>query len=273
MRELAQALVARKPDVIWLASSLSATPLVYVTRHDADGNPIPLAKQIPVVGAAVSEVVKRDLAESLARPGKNFTGISNFAWELGAKRFELLYDIMPKLSRVGVLMVPENANCEEELKLIQKVAAPKRVAVVRAKMEKEDEAEAAFAELAKSRAEAVLIAHHPLFQNHSAKILELATHHRIPAVGHRSSFSEAPKNGALIAYSTVLSEQMRRSAVLVDKILKGTKPAVIPVEQPTKTELVINVDAAKKLGLVIPQNVMIRADKICSDAGCSSTRS
>jgi len=252
MIDIARSLVARRPNVIWLSSSLSATPLVHVTRNDANGKPIPLVNQIPVVGAAVSEVVERGLAESLARPGLNFSGMSNFAWELGGQRFQLLNEIMPKLTRVGVLMHPKNPNCLRDLKEIEEAAALKRVTVIPAMMEREDEAGPAFAELAKNRAEAVLITHLPLFQNYRKSILKLAAEQRIPAVGHRPFFAE---EGALLAYSTDLKEQMRRSAHIVDKILKGTRPGVIPIEQPTIFELIINRRTAQTFGLTIPYSM------------------
>jgi putative ABC transport system substrate-binding protein len=247
MHGIARTLVERKPDVIWLASSSSATAMLDVTRT------------LPIVGSAVSEVVERGFAKSLARPGGNFTGISNFAWELGAKRFQLLHEMVPKLTRVGVLMHPKNPNTIRELKTVEEAAAAARVSVIRAMMDREDQLDAAFDELAKHRAEAVLITHLPLYQNHRKAILKRATEQRLPAVGHRTFFAE---DGALLAYSTILDEQMRRSAHLVDKILKGTNPADIPIEQPTKFELVINRRTARSLGLNIPQRMLIQADRI-----------
>jgi putative ABC transport system substrate-binding protein len=247
MAAVARGLLERKPDVIWLASSLSATAMLDLTRT------------IPVVGGAVSEVVERGFAKSMARPGGNFTGVSNFAWELGAKRFQLLHEMIPRLTRVAVLMHPRNSNCLRELKIIEQAAARTRVAIVRADMEREDQIDSAFHTLAKNRAEAVLIAHLPLFQNFRKPILKRAADLRIPAVGHRTFFAE---DGALLAYSTALDEQMRRSAHLVDKILKGTPAGDIPIEQPTKFELVINRSTAQALGLTIPETLLVQADRI-----------
>jgi putative ABC transport system substrate-binding protein len=247
MASVARGLLERKPDVIWLASSLSAMAMLELTRT------------VPVVGSAVSEVVERGFAKSMARPGGNFTGVSNFAWELGAKRFQLLHEMLPKLTRAGVLMHPKNQNCLRELKVIEQAATRARVTIVRAEMEREDQIDAAFHSLAKNRAEAVLIAHLPLFQNHRKPILKRAAELRIAAVGHRTFFAE---DGALLAYSTALDEQMRRSAHLVDKILKGTPPGDIPIEQPTKFELVINRTTAKALGLSIPETLLVQADRI-----------
>jgi len=247
MSAMAKALVERKPDVIWLASSSSANAMLDVTRT------------VPIVGSAVSEVVERGFAKSIARPGGNFTGISNFAWELGAKRFQLLHEMLPKLTRVAVLMHPKNDNTLRELKVIEAAAARAHVTVVRAAMEREDQLDGAFDDIARNRAEAVLIAHLPLYQNMRKAILKRAADQRIPIVGHRTFFAE---DGALMAYSTVLDEQMRRSAHLVDKILKGANPGDIPVEQPTKFELVINRRTAKALGLTVPQRLLIQADRI-----------
>jgi putative ABC transport system substrate-binding protein len=129
----AEKLVALKPDVIWLASSISAQILVLKVKH-----------AIPVVGSAVSEVVERGLAKSLQRPGGIFTGVSNFSWELGVKRFEILRKMMPKLARVGVLIHPANKNCAREFKLIQEAAAPVRVQVIAANMARESDMDAAF---------------------------------------------------------------------------------------------------------------------------------
>jgi putative ABC transport system substrate-binding protein len=247
MTAVARSLLERKPDVIWLASSFSAMAMLDLTRT------------VPVVGGAVSEVVERGFAKSMARPGGNFTGVSNFAWELGAKRFQLLHEMLPRLTRVGVLMHPKNSNCLRELKVIEQAAARTRVTILRAHMEREDQMDAAFHALAKNRAEAVLITHLPLFQNFRKPILKHAADLRIPAVGHRTFFAE---DGALLAYSTVLDEQMRRSAHLVDKILKGTPAGDIPIEQPTKFELVINRTTAKTLGITIPETLLVQADRI-----------
>jgi putative ABC transport system substrate-binding protein len=247
MVALAQGLAERKPDVIWLLSSLSANAVLKVTR------------EIPVVGAAVSEVVERGYAKSLARPGGNFTGVANFAWELGAKRLEYLHLMVPAVSRVGVLMVPRNSNCENELREIRTAARRMGLTVVPAPMEREEEAADAFAGMTRSRVQAVLIAHHPLFQNHRARLLKLAADHRLPAVGHRSYFADL---GALLAYSTDLDAQMRQSARLVDKILRGAKAGDIPVESPMTTELVVNLKTARSLGLTIPQDVLHLANRI-----------
>ena len=262
-RAHAASLVSRKPDVIWLLSTVNAQAVQEET------------KTIPIVGAAVSDVVRNKLANSLARPGRNFTGVTNIGWELGAKRLELLNELMPNLTRVGVLVVrdvpkddggePAANNSKQELALIEQTAKARRIAVFPVEMkdpkDKEEAvvaAEAAIAELAKHQVQAVLIPHLPMFQRYRAAILQAAEKRRVPAVGHRGYFAD---EGALFAYSSVLDEQLRRSAVIVDKILKGTNPAEIPVEQPTRYELVVNLKTAKSLGITVPPEFLVQVTR------------
>jgi putative ABC transport system substrate-binding protein len=262
-RAHAAALVRHKPDVIWLLSTVNAQAVQDETRT------------IPIVGAAVSDVVKNKLAKSLARPGSNFTGVTNIGWELGAKRLELLNELIPNLTRVGVLIVgdsPKNDgmepgpnNSKQELTLIEQAAKPRRIAVFAAEMndpKDKDEAvtaaEAAMNELAKQQVQALLIPHLPMFQRYRDAILRAAEKRRIPAIGHRAFFAD---EGALFAYSSVLDEQLRRSAVIVDKILRGTSPADIPIEQPTRYELVLNLKTAKSLGLTVPPGFLVQVTR------------
>ena len=260
----AAALLRRKPDVIWLLSTNNARAV-----HDE-------TKTVPIVGAAVSDVLRNKLASSLARPGGNFTGVTNIGWELGGKRLQLLHELMPNLSRVGVLVLGDNDkhdpgthaepnNTKQELALVQETAKPRRIAVFPAEMNNprdKDEAitnaESAFSELAKHQVQAVLITHVPTFQRYRDAILKAAEKRRIPAVGHRTFFAE---DGALFAYSSVLDDQLRRSAVIVDKILKGTSPGEIPIEQPTRYELVLNLKTAKSLGLTVPLEFFVQVNR------------
>jgi putative tryptophan/tyrosine transport system substrate-binding protein len=249
MQAIARELLERRPDVIWLPSSASATAMLSVTDT------------VPVVGAAVSEVVERGFAISLAKPGKNFTGINTFTWQLGGRRLQLLCEIMPHLRRVGLLMHPSNVREHVE---VAKAAEALRVKVIPAAIRKDTpddhtDVNNAFAQLAAEGAEAVLLAHYPLLQSSRAIILELARKARLPAVGHRTYFAQ---DGALFAYSTVLEEQMKRSAFMVDKILKGTRAADIPIEQPTTFELVINARTAREYGLTVPRSMLIQANRV-----------
>ena len=263
-RAHAAELLRRKPDVIWLLSTNNARAV-----HDE-------TRTVPIVGAAVSDAVRNKLAASLARPGGNFTGVTNIGWELGGKRLQLLHELMPNLSRVGVLVLRDDSkhdagnigepnNTKQELALIQETAKPRRIAVFHTEMnnprDKEEavsNAEAALNELAQHNVQAVLITHVPTFQRYRDAILRAAEKRRIPAIGHRTFFAE---DGALFAYSSVLDEQLRRSAVLVDKILKGMSPGEIPVEQPTRYELVLNAKTAKSLGLNIPLEFFVQVNR------------
>ena len=243
---LAAALVARGPNLIFLTSAPPALAAFAKTRT------------IPIVFGAVNDPVEIGLVQSLAHPGGNVTGIANIGGELGGKRLQLLKQALPKISRVVVLVYPR-ADSSRELKLIEQAAAVLRVTVIPMMVKQANELEAAFALLAKSRAQALLTTHIALFMVERKHILELAAKQRIPVVGHRS---EMANDGALMSYSSILSDQIRRAAQLADKILKGTKPADIPVEQPTRFELAVNMKTAKALGITIPGEIMLQANRV-----------
>ena len=211
----------------------------------------------PIVIAASGDAVTAGLVASLARPGGNVTGSTYFVRELMAKRLELLRDVMPRITRVGVLVKPDNPFFAQlhdleisakTLKLtLQQVAAPGP-----------NEFEAAFSAMAKSRVDAVLISEDAAFITHVRAITDLAATHRLPSAG----FGELAQAGGLIGYGVNFLELYRRAAIFVDKILKGAKPADIPVERATTFELVLNLKTAKALGLTIPQSILVRADEI-----------
>ena len=213
----------------------------------------------------MSTAVAREWAQSLARPRKNFTGVSNAPpWRLGAKRMECLLEMMPKLRRAGFLTYPDTApgapadrkpSWVREENEIRAFAERRGAALVSAVMGQQDQVEAAFARFAKEQVEAVLIAHHPLFQNHRKRVLELAHKLKIPAVGHRTYFVE---DGALLSYSTRLDEQMRRSARYAHRILNGTAPGDLPIEEFDEVELAVNRGVAKAFGLSIPTSLLGR---------------
>ena len=168
---------------------------------------------------------------------------------------QILCEIMPRLRRIGLLMHPSNTKEHEE---VLKAAELLRVAVIPASITKDarfdsTDVDNAFARLSAEKAEAVLLAHYPLLQSSRKRILELAREARLPAVGHRTYFTEG---GALFSYSTDLKEQMRRSAYMIDKILKGTWVGDIPIEQSTRFEFVINRRTAREYGLTIPDSVL-----------------
>jgi putative ABC transport system substrate-binding protein len=208
---------------------------------------------------SVGDPVERGYVQSLARPGGNVTGITNFGTELGPKRLQLLKQALPKTARVGVLIQPLTPTGLKELKLIEEASLPLGVSVTPAMVKHASEIDAAFVSLAKSRVEAVLTTHNELFLTERNRILDLAAKQRIPVIAHRSEMAD---DGALLSYSSILADQIRRAAHLVDKILKGTKPADISVERPTKFELTVNLKTSKALGITIPQSILVRADKV-----------
>jgi putative tryptophan/tyrosine transport system substrate-binding protein len=214
---------------------------------------------IPIVMAQDSDPVADGFVASLARPGGNITGLSTFAPELGGKRLEILREVVPKLASVGVLgnsTFRSNAPAMREMELAAKVF---KVQLQYLDVLGPEDIGTAFRAASKGRADAVLTLTSTILSTHRAQIIELAVKNRLPAMYHNSQFVEA---GGLMAYSADLTNLFHRSATYVDKILKGRKPADLPVEQPTKFEFVINLKAAKQIGLTIPPNVLARADKV-----------
>jgi putative ABC transport system substrate-binding protein len=215
---------------------------------------------IPIVMMQVGDPVGSGFVASLARPGGNITGLSTLAPELSGKRLELLKEIVPRLSRVAVFGTstsPDNAQSLREVELAAKAFGVKLqyLDVLDPK-----DIETAFRAAVKGRAEAVLMmVAGAVASAHRTEIAELAVKSRLPVIYSGRPFVEA---GGLMAYGVNLNDLDRRAATYVDKILKGRKPADLPVEQPTKFELIINLKAAKQIGLTIPPNVLVRADKV-----------
>ena len=241
---LASELVARRPDLVYVNTNGTAHAVLARTRT------------IPIIGFSMSSPVESGLVQSLARPGGNVTGIANIGWELGGRRMQLLKEILPMIRRVGVLAI-RGTGTLDHMKLIEH-AAGAGVNVVQA-LVREGELEPALAILAENRVEALLTYHHSFFLLHRKRILDFAMKHRIPVIGHRG---QQTNDGALMSYSSNLLDQARRSAQLADKVLKGTRPADIPVEQPTKFELVVNLKTAKALGITIPQSILLQAERV-----------
>ena len=216
---------------------------------------------IPIVMVYVLDPVKEGLVASLARPGGNVTGVTMVAGlEIAGKHLELLKEAVPKVSRVAVLSAPA-INPANAAYLRETQAAAQALGVTLQFYEVRDpkEFEGAFAAMTKSRAGALLVQAHPFIYVHARRIVDLAAKSRLPAV---YPFRESVEAGGLMAYAVNAPDMFRRAATYVDKILKGAKPADLPVEQPTKFELVINLKTAKALGLTIPQSVLIRADQV-----------
>jgi len=214
---------------------------------------------IPVVMAFDDDPVGNGFVASLARPGGNITGLSNLSPELSGKQLELLKEIVPRLSRVAALEMstrPGNAQALKEMELAAKALGVKLqlLDVLSPK-----DIEAAFRTAAKGRAEAVLALGGPVLISQRKQVVELAAKSRLPAIYARPEFVE---DGGLMTYGPSITDLFRRAATYVDKILKGAKPADLPVEQPTKFEFMINLKAAKQIGLTIPPNVLVRADRV-----------
>jgi putative ABC transport system substrate-binding protein len=214
---------------------------------------------IPIVTANADNLVEAGVVTSLAHPGGNVTGLTRVDADFSAKRLELLKESFPKLSRVAVLSYGSMGGDEEELREIQ--TAGRKLAIEIQPFPTPDPGQflAAFNEMKKTRADAVIFLASSYTQVYRGQLIELAMKNRIPSMCSNSTWIDS---GCVLAYGPTLSELYRRAASFVDKILKGAKPADLPVEQPTKFELVINLKTAKQIGLTIPPNVLARADRV-----------
>ena len=218
-------------------------------------------KTIPIVmGGTGSDPVKTGLIESLARPGGNITGITNLTAELGGKRLELLKDAVPKVARVAVLYNPATPDSLHEVKEVLPVAARAlRLTIQPWEVRAADDFKRVFAALNKERPDGLYVTPGQQMNANRKRIADFALKSRLPLTGSNGEFVDA---GGLMSYGADLAESYRRVAYYVDRILKGAKPADLPVEQPTKFEFIINLKAAKQIGLTIPPNVLARADKV-----------
>jgi putative ABC transport system substrate-binding protein len=214
---------------------------------------------IPIVMVQDPDPVGNGYVASLARPGGNITGLSSVAPELSGKRLELLKEAVPKLSRVAVLGTATRLGNAQVLKEMDLAAGTFGVRLQYLDVLSSKDIEIAFRTASKGRAEAALVFGGPLLNSHRTQIAELAAKNRLPAIYERAEFMDA---GGLMFYGASITAMYRRAATYVDKILKGAKPAELPVEQPKKFEFIINLKAAKQIGLTIPPNVLVRADKV-----------
>jgi putative ABC transport system substrate-binding protein len=196
---------------------------------------------------------------SLARPGGNITGLSNLAPELSGKRLELLKEIVPRLSHVAFFGTSTMPGNDQSLKETELAAGTFGVKIQYLDVLGSKDIETAFRAGSKGRAEAILVLGSPVLNSHRTQIADLAAKSRLLVIYDRLEYVEA---GGLMSYATSITALDRRAATYVDKILKGAKPADLPVEQPKTFELVINLKAAKQIGLTIPPNVLVRADKV-----------
>ena len=214
---------------------------------------------IPIVMVGASDPVSSGLVAGLARPGGNVTGLSLLATELGGKRLELLKESLPKIQRVGVLDSGTGGTFALQVKETERAAKALRVQLRLFKLQSANDFEATFSRLTKERIRALTVPTAPLFDANMKKFADLTTTNRVPTIYGFTEFVEA---GGLMSYGPSLPDIYRRAATYVDKILKGAKPAELPVEQPRKFEFVINLKTAKQIGLTIPPNVLARADRV-----------
>jgi len=243
--ELAAELVRINVDIILVTNAQAAYAVQKFT------------KTIPIVVTAIGNPGR--LVESLGQPIGNVTGLSYMSSELAGRRLELLKEVIPRISRVALLANVKNVDGEGSIKEIESVARSLSVRLQILNVKKPDEIENAFLSMVRGKAEAVTVGSHAMFVWNSTRIVEMAAKSRLPAIYHRNEFVEA---GGLMSYGPNHADLYRRAAYYVDKILKGAKPADLPVEQPTKFELVINLKTARELELKIPPDVLMWADQV-----------
>ncbi len=247
LRDLAADLVRSKPTVIWTHSLPGAQAAKQATST------------IPIVVGVAGQLVDLGVVASLARPGGNITGLEHRDEEIMGKRLELLKETAPRIFRVAVLVDPTNAQHAGFPANIEAEARSLKVQLRRVGASGPEAFEQAFADMLQGRADAVMIPESAMFSRNRRRIFELATSKRLPTAAGGQQFAE---DGSLLAYGANIRDACRRSAVFVEKILKGSKPVDLPVERPAKFEFVINLKTAKQIGLTIPPNVLARADKV-----------
>jgi putative ABC transport system substrate-binding protein len=245
--ELVAELVRLKVSVILVAGE----PMIIAARQ--------ATATIPIVMAAVGDPVGRGFVASLARPGGNITGVSNMAVEMTGKWVELLKEAVPKATKVAALRNPANPTHEVFWRQTQEAARALGVQAQSAEAKTVEEIDLAFAAMAKERAGALIVFPDPLFNGSRVKVAALAERYRLPSL---TMFRESADAGALMSYGPSILDNYRRAAGFVDRILKGAKPADMPVEQARQFELVINLKTAKALGLTIPPSLLARADQV-----------
>ena len=245
--DLAAELARLKVDIIVTGGSTSTRAAKQVTTT------------IPIVMAGTADPVGEGFVASLSRPGGNITGLSVLAPEISGKQLELLKEIVPRLSRVAVFWQSTSPANAQMLREVELAAGALGVKLQDLDVLGPNDIESAFRAASKGRADAVLVLENAVLTSHRKQLVEIAVKSRLSAIYPQTEYMEA---GGLIYYGTNTPDLFRRAAIYVDKILKGAKPAELPVEQPTKFELVVNLKAAKQIGLTIPPNVLARADKV-----------
>jgi putative ABC transport system substrate-binding protein len=244
---LAADLVRQRPDVLWTHSPAGAWAAKQATTT------------IPIVVGVAGYLVEQGLAANLARPGSNVTGVELADIELGGKRLQLLKEAVPTIARVAVLVDSTMRIYDGVPRNFEPEARSLGVRLQRVEARSSEAFEDAFVAMVRGRADALIITDVPLFIRNSQRLFLLALRHRLPTIAGWRRYAEA---GSLIAYGAYVPDVCRRSAAYVDKILKGAKPADMPIEQPARFELAINLKTAKALGLTIPPSVLARADHV-----------
>jgi putative tryptophan/tyrosine transport system substrate-binding protein len=228
-----------------------ATPAADAAKH--------ATTTIPIVMVDVGDPVATGLVTNLARPSGNITGVATLSPELSGKRLELLKEAVSNASRIAVLSNPTSRTNPLQLKQVQVAAPALAVRIQPLEVSKSEDFEAAFGAMVRERADAFMVLPDPVLNAQRATVVSLAAKHRLPGIYDRRAYADA---GGLMTYGPNFPDLLRRAAVYVDKILKGAKPGDLPVEQPTKFELIINLKTAKQIGLTIPPNVLARADRV-----------
>ncbi|MBI3374464.1 MAG: ABC transporter substrate-binding protein [Betaproteobacteria bacterium] len=242
-----------------LAAELVRLKVDLIVTHTTLGTRV--AKQattsIPIVIAATGDAVEAGLVASFARPGGNVTGSSFLAPEIAAKRLDLLKEALPRIRRIAVL---RNVISSTPLmfEAVARAAKSLRVELYEAAVQGPDEIESAFARMANWRADGVVIVEDPVLVSKAKEIAQLAVKRRLPTIG----YVQIAEAGGLMGFGASIAEMHRHAAYFIDKILKGAKPGDLPIEQPTRFELLINLKTAKALGLTIPRSLLIRADRM-----------
>jgi len=244
-----------------LATELVRLPVALIVTR---GTPATIAAKeatetIPIVFAAIGEPVGAGVIATLARPGSNVTGLSAFATELAGKRIELLKEVMPTIARVGFMHNMENPVAPPEWQAIQSAVKALEMSAELFDIRREPEITAAFKTMRQHNVDALYVGIDALTQANAKKIVDLATEQKLPTVYIARQYVNV---GGLLSYGPSFQDLYRRAAGLIDKILKGAKPADLPVEQPTKFELIINLKTANALGLTIPLSILTRADEV-----------
>ncbi len=245
--ELAADLVQRKVDVI-VADTTFATQAV---KH--------ATSTIPIVMALVADPVGSGLVANLARPGGNVTGLSIMLAELSAKRLQLLKEAIPRLTRVAVIWNPATPYHPKAVEDLKSVASSLALELSFVGARTPEEFGPAFSAVSRAHAQALYVLDAPLFFTHRTTLLKLASKARLPVISGEKQFAD---EGGLMSYGANYWDQLRRSAEYVDKILKGAKPGDLPIQQPTKFELVVNLKTAKALGITIPESILLQADEV-----------